>query len=159
MRSVLGAHHRNLKQAAGDFGVWNTLRTHTYPERKSYKPSGWWKKVTLKKARRSTGKRKVTIRPLATAPLRLKPGKGLRKHARIRIHVNGPGRGHAPVVRVQIRKRNGRMPTRTFKLNRRGNGTHSYTFNRHKVASIVVTMTNATSAGRAQRFVIKAKAR
>lgn len=157
MKTVLGAHHSGFKAAAREFGIWNTLRTHTYPERKSYKPAGWWKTPTLKKSHTSTGKKHVAIKPLATAPVRLTPGKGLKKRARIKIHVDGPGKGHTPVVRVQIRKRNGHVATKTFKLGRRGNGTHSYDFNRRKVSSVVVTMTNATYEGKAQRFVFKAK--
>ena len=157
MKSVLGTHHSGFKAAARTFGIWNTLRTHTYPERKSYKPAGWWKKRTLKATRKSTGKMHVRIKPLATAPVKLTPGKGLRKHARIKIQVNGPGRGHTPVVRVQIRKRSGHVATKHFRLGRRGNGTHTFDFNRRTVSSVVVTMTNATYKGSAQRFMVKAK--
>ncbi|HEX7739901.1 MAG TPA: MXAN_6640 family putative metalloprotease [Marmoricola sp.] len=155
IKSVLASHKSSLPRAMRDFGVWNTLRAHTYPERLSYKPVGWWHNRTLSKSHPGTGRYSVKIKPLATAPLRLKPSSHLGKSVRVVIRVDGPARRYAPAAQIQIRKRNGSVATRYFTLAANGNGVHRYHFNPHKVSSIVLTLTNAEQ-GKRRTFRVNA---
>lgn len=154
MRRVAASHHATMKGVARNFGVWNTLRKHTYPERKLYFPAGWWKTRKLTRSRHSTGWKGVRVRGFATAPLRVRRGHGIaKKRKRAVINVDAPGRKHNPAVDVQIRFRNGKVRTRTIRLNGAGNAKKVVAFGK-RVKYVIVTLTNGSN-GHGRKFRVR----
>lgn len=143
IKQVIRRHHRSIPRTFARFGAWNTLFSGSYPERKHYYPAGYWHTRTLTR-HQGTGTLGTRLRHLANAPLRLLPARGLGKHPRVRIRINGPARRHGAAATVQVRYRDGHVQLRSFKLNKHGNGQHSYAFGT-RVWSVVVVLTNGST--------------
>lgn len=143
VKKVIRRHHRSIPTTFARFGAWNTLFRGSYPERSHYQPAGYWHTRTLTR-HKGTGTLGIRLRHLANAPMRLLPAKHLGKRPRVRIKVNGPARIHGAAATVQVRYRNGHVRLLSFKLNKHGNGHHSYVFGT-RVQSVVVVLTNGST--------------
>jgi hypothetical protein len=97
----------------------------------------------------------VRLNHLSTAPLLLRAGASLSAKSRLKITVDGPNRSHGTQARVQIRYKSGRVIIYSVPLGARGNGTKVLSFNHKKIASAVVTLTNASSGYNGQVFKVR----
>ncbi|WP_310962582.1 MXAN_6640 family putative metalloprotease [Nocardioides terrisoli] len=144
VREVITQHHRNPRKVLAMFGAWNTLPRHTYPERSAYKPAHFWATRTVTRSH-PTGTLSVRLLHLSSAPLRLYPGKRLGSHRKVVVRVNAPRRARGAAATYQVRFRDGRLKMGSFRLNKWGNGRHTYAFGHRQVASVVIVLTNGST--------------
>jgi hypothetical protein len=151
IRSAM-SKHGGLTSAFGRYASGNTAPGHTYREGGAYPASPAGSKVTLTKSARSSGWVTHHVKHLASTNVRAFPGGGLTGPAwKLRVTVNGPDSGKAPVVVVLV-KRKHHPSTRTLvHLNGKGNGDTKVPFSTRRTASVTVTLANASTEFRCNR--------
>ncbi|HEX4190229.1 MAG TPA: MXAN_6640 family putative metalloprotease [Marmoricola sp.] len=160
---ALAAHHRSFTSEFGQYGAWLTLPAGTYTDRSpmlswlgAHRYSvGYWAAGTLTRHSPASKNLSVRLNHLSTAPLLLRAGASLSAKSRLKITVDGPNRSHGTQARVQIRYKSGRVIIYSVPLGARGNGTKVLSFNHKKIASAVVTLTNASSGYNGQVFKVR----
>lgn len=132
-------------RAFGRFGAWNTLPPGSYDDRALYPGPVWWQVQGLGKHRRSTGYQSVALNHLTSSSMLIQPVGRLRRHTKLRINVDGPPVAGVPQATVQVRRRDGTVQFVDVPLNAAGDGSTLVRFDRRTVASIVVTLANAST--------------
>lgn len=145
MDTVIRAHRRSPQALMALFGAWNTLPPHTYPERRSYLPAHYWRTRTLSR-QRGTGALAANLSHLASAPVQLIPRRTLAKNARLHVALRLPPVTHGAAATVQVRRRDGSVRLRTVPVSSGGRASLDLPFNPRSVASVVVVMTNGSTA-------------
>jgi hypothetical protein len=130
------------------FGSWNTLPTGTYRERANYPPPVYLHRQTLTAAKPSTGFRSANLPHISGSAIQVAPGSKLPTTKQLVVDVNAPDASHGSVAVVQTRFRNGNTVHRMLPLNAYGNASQAYYFNRRSVSSVVVVVSNASTAMR-----------
>jgi hypothetical protein len=161
--AALATHHRSFANEFGQYGAWLTLPTGTYTDRSPmlswlgahHYSVGYWAAGTLTKQHKASRNLSVRLNHLATAPLLLRAGGNLPARSRLKITVDGPNRSHGTQARVQVRYKSGRVTIYSVPLGSRGNGSKVVSFNHKKIASAVVTLTNASSGYNGQVFKVR----
>jgi hypothetical protein len=127
------------------FGVWNTEPAGSYGDRRLFPKPAWWQVTSLSRRHRDTGTRSVVLDHLTNAATLIRPARRLPKHTLVRIVVNGPARVRMPQALVQVRRRDGSVRVLGIPLDAAGDGALRVSFDPRTVASVVVTLTNASS--------------
>ncbi|MFN8193834.1 MAG: MXAN_6640 family putative metalloprotease [Nocardioidaceae bacterium] len=91
----------------------------------------------------STGSHTVTVDHLAASNIKLIPQTGVT--GKIKIDVNGPSSSSAPVAVVTVIRKSGNVTRTSMTLDGNGVGSGSYAFDAATVASVTVTLTNAST--------------
>ncbi|MGO4255354.1 MXAN_6640 family putative metalloprotease [Marmoricola sp. RAF53] len=144
--AALAAYGRSFEAAFARFTAWNTLPPGSYRDRALWPAPAFAGSATL---RAGTPRLNATFRldHLTGTAVLLRPGPRLPVRTRLRVYLNGPARSTAPQALVQLRMRNGTVRYFGVPLDAAGNGGRTVPFDRTKVASAVVTLSNASLAG------------
>ena len=158
VRATVAADGGRFTPFFAGFARWNTLPPRSYALRSTYAtrtaPRWWLSRTLSRSAPRLTGQR--VLRHLASADVRLLPGRSLRRHARLHLALHLPDTSHHPAATVQVRLRDGRVRVSAVRLTGAGSGTWTVPFDPRRVSSVVVVLSNASTAmqgcGSNQRF-------
>jgi hypothetical protein len=151
IRSTLSSHG-GMTPIFGRYANGNTVPGHTYPEGSAYPASPAAAKVTLSKTTRSTGWVTYQVKHLASADVRAFPGADLTGKAwRLKVAVNGPAAGKAPVAVVLVKRTHHPMTRTLVHLDRQGDGSAKVPFSTDRTASVTVTLANASTKYRCHR--------
>jgi hypothetical protein len=143
--AALAERGSSFASAFARFGVWNTEPPGSYGDRALFPQPAWWQVTGLSRRHRDTGTHRVVLDHLANAATLIRPARHLPKHTRLRVKVNGPDRARMPQATVQVRRRNGSVRVLGVPLDGNGDGVLKVKFDPRVVASIVVTVTNAST--------------
>lgn len=165
-RSSLQAVHATLAARGQSFGptfarfaAWNTLPAGSYADRSLWPVAPVYSANVLLRTRKARmAARAFDLNHLSSTALRIRPGTRLPKSIRLRLKVNGPSAASAPQALIQVRMRNGTVRYVGFPLNSTGDGYRVVNFNRTRVASVVLTLSNASlNRVDGQRFYASAR--
>jgi hypothetical protein len=143
--AALAEHGWSFGRAYARFGIWNTLPAGSYDDKAFYPQPSWWQIKSLSRHNRSTGTQTAVLSHLTNAAMLLQPAGRLRKHTKLRIHVDGPAAASTPQATVQVRRKDGTVRIVDVPLNGAGDGTVRVPFETRTVSSVVVTLTNAST--------------
>jgi hypothetical protein len=143
--AALAEHGWSFGRAYARFGIWNTLPAGSYDDKALYPQPSWWQIKSLSRHNRSTGTQTAVLSHLTNAAMLLQPAGRLRKHTKLRIHVDGPAAASTPQATVQVRRKDGTVRIVDVPLNGAGDGTVRVPFETRTVSSVVVTLTNAST--------------
>ncbi len=87
----------------------------------------------------------VVLDHLASKYVKLSPGKHLSPSARLRVKVDLPARYKGSAATLVMRFKSGATRLRPFDLNGRGNGSKWASFDRHSLASAVLSLANGSA--------------
>ena len=143
--AALAEHGWSFGRAYARFGLWNTLPPGSYDDRALYPGPSWWQIKSLSRHNRSTGTQTTVLNHLTNAAMVVQPTGRLRKHTKLRIHVDGPAAASMPQATVQVRRKNGTVRIVDVPLDGAGDGTVRVPFETRTVSWVVVTLTNAST--------------
>ena len=133
-----------LTKVYARYAAANLTPATTYPEGAGYRVPGFKGVKTLNK-----GKRKrfgIRINHLASRSYAYVPGKGTSgKKWKMSLTVAGPAKRTSPAAVVVLRLLNGKLQTKSVRLNRNGDGRIKVAFNRTRVGAVTVTLVNAST--------------
>ena len=144
--ALLAAHHRAFGPTFAAFAAWNTLPPGSYRDRGLWPAPAIAATATLSSTARVLPTRIATLDHLSSTALRIRPSAHLASTARLRVVVDGPVRSTSPHALVQLRMRDRTVRYLTVPLDRNGDGARTVLFDRTRVASVVVTLSNASLA-------------
>jgi hypothetical protein len=145
IRSALRSHG-GMTSVFGRYASGNTVPAHTYPEGAAYPASPAVRRVTLTRTAPGTGWVTYRVRHLASADVKAYPGSDLIGTSwRLKVHVDGPGRGKSPTAVVLVRRKHHPMTQSVVRLNRKGKGTLRVPFSVQQTSSVTVTLANAST--------------
>ena len=151
IRSALRSHG-GMTPIFGRYASGNTVPAVTYPEGAAYPASPPASRVTLTQAAPSTDWVTYRVKHLASASVKAFPGSDLAGTSwRLKVHVDGPGRGTSPVAVVLVKRKNHPMTRSMVRLNRRGKGSVQVPFSVQRTSSVTVTLANASTKFRCHR--------
>lgn len=136
-----GGFTKNYASFAGG----NLIPDRTYPEGAAYRyPKVKGTKVLTRKRRaKGFGAR---VHHLSSRSFRFVPGRGLGgKKWKLALAVSGPAKRTSPAAHVIVQRKNGRVSRKLVRLNKRGKGHTKVAFSKRKVASVSVTLVNAST--------------
>jgi hypothetical protein len=148
IRAVLAARRTSWPAFFSVFASWNTLPAGSYSERAGYPAPALTLSRTLTKRARTTGWRTVALPHLSSSAIRVAPHQSLNRRKNLLIEVNGPDTSHGTTALVQRRYRNGAVAHSLMSLNGFGNGRLLIRFDRRALASVVVVVSNTSTAMR-----------
>jgi hypothetical protein len=129
--------------AFADFAAWNTAPKHYYEEGGRYPSATFTKSATI-----SAGTPKVvqsaTLDHLTNRYVSLKRGAGVKRTARLKVAVTGPGSKTSPEATVVLIKNGGAVSFKAVALNADGDGTLSVDFGSTIVKAIVIVTNGST---------------
>ena len=128
------------------FGAWNTRPAGSYSEGSGYPAPVWNLQKTLTSKSPSTGWRKVNLPHLSSTAVRVAPHSKLSTKKRLQITVDATYSSKGSTALLQRRMRDGRVYNSLIKLDRYGNGKVVTSFNRTTVGSVVVVLSNTSTA-------------
>lgn len=134
-----------------DFAAGNLVPSHNYGEGLSYPQPKVKRSLALSRRKRvATFSKRISH--LASRSYRVRPGRGLSgRRWHLALRVSAPPRRTSPAAVVTIHRVNGRVQHKRVRLDRRGEGRRVVTFNRAKVASVSITLVNASTRFRCHR--------
>ena len=91
------------------------------------------------------GSRAATLDHLTNAAMLIRPTGRLPRKTHARVIVNGPDRARMPAATVQLRRRNGSVRLLDVPLDAHGDGKVRILFDPRRIASVVVTLSNAST--------------
>jgi hypothetical protein len=147
LRGVLRSRGTSFPDVFADFGAVNRTPKAWYAEGASYaryaaRPAGQFR---LTKARRSTGWMVTKLPHLSSQHVLVRPGVGLRGRWRLRVDLNLPARFRGSRATVMVRRANGRTRWVRVPLDRRGDASFTVPFDRRRIQSVALTLTNAST--------------
>ena len=134
-----------FSRAFAAFGAWNTEPTGSYGDRALFPAPVWWQVAPLGKHQRRISSRAATLDHLTNAAMLIQPTGRLPRKTRAKIIVNGPDLAHMPAATVQVRRRDGSARILDVPLDAHGDGSIRIVFDPRRVASAVVTPSNAST--------------
>ncbi len=138
-------------QTFADYSAGNTVPASSYREGRFFPAAPLRGKAVLT-ARKPTYGRAERIDHLASRSFKVRPGAGLRGDRwRLRVAVDGPSRVSTPAAVVLVRPRNGRLQRIPVRLDRRGDGSVIVPFDGRRIATVTVTLVNASTRYRCGR--------
>jgi hypothetical protein len=143
--AALAERGSSFASAFAVFGAWNTKPNSSYGDRALFPSPAWWKVTGLTRSHRDSGRLAVGLNHLTNAAMYIRPGPRLPKRTHVRIYVDGPALARMPRAVVQVRRRDGAVAYIGIPLNTNGDGSVLVNFNPRVVASVVVTLTNAST--------------
>jgi hypothetical protein len=148
IRAVLAARSTSWPAFFATFGSWNTLPNRTYSEGASYPQPVFTSSRTLGKRARSTGWRSVNLMHLTNSSIRVVPSPALSPRNKLLVEVNAPDPARGATALIQRRYRNGAVGHSLLPLDARGKARLSMPFNRRRLASVVIVVSNTSTAMR-----------
>lgn len=149
-KNSIGALQKVLRGKGGLTKVYsryaaaNLTPATTYPEGAGYAVPKLTGVKTLAKLR---SKRFSTrINHLASRSYAYVPGRGTSgKRWKLALKVAGPAKRTSPAAVVVLRLRNGKLQTKSVRLNRNGDGHLRVSFDKSRVGAVTVTLVNAST--------------
>ena len=148
IRAVVDARRTSWPAFFATFASWNTLPNGSYSERRSYPSPALTLNRTLSKRARSTGWKSVALPHLSSSAIRVSPQRRLRPRSRLLVEVNAPDSSHGSFAILQTRFRTGAVAHRVIALNGRGDARLLTGFNRRRIASMIVVVSNTSTTMR-----------
>jgi hypothetical protein len=151
IRAVMAARKTSWPAFYSVFGSWNMLAGLTYTEGVRYPAPAFTLSKTLStrpKRARSTGWQTVSLPHLSSSAIRVVPQARLNPRKRLLIEVNAPDTARGGTALIQRRYRNGVVTHSMMALNGFGNGRLLTRFDRRALASVVVLVSNTSTAMR-----------
>ena len=130
------------------FGAWNTLPAGSYRDRAAYPAPVLTLNRTLSRALPTTGRRSVILPHLASSAIRVAPHSRLGVRKRLLVEVDAPDLARGSAAVLQRRFRNGRVIHSMIRLDGAGNGRALIGFDRRVLSSVVVVVSNTSTAMR-----------
>ncbi len=133
-----------LTKVYGRYAAANLTPATTYPDGASY-PAPRLKGVkTLNKGKKK--KFSIRVHHLSSRSYAYVPGKGTSgKKWKLSLKVSGPAKKTSPAAVVVLRLLNGKLQTKSVKLNSSGDGHIKVSFNRKRVGAVTVSLVNAST--------------
>jgi hypothetical protein len=147
VQEVLSQRGASFTAVYGQFVDGNRRPAKTYPEGKAatYKPARPAKTWTLSKSKRGTGGWYYLVDHLTSVPIRIKPASGLRQRDwKLRVSVDLPPAKTAPVARVSVYLKSGKVATSNIRLKAKGLSSKAVGFSSRKVKYVELVMVNAS---------------
>ena len=133
------------------FAAGNLVPSATYPEGFDYPQPKVRGSKTLSKRKRRAGFG-TKLFHLSSSSYRFTAGRGLSgKKWKLQLKVSGPAKRTSPAAVVTIHRQNGKVQHKKVRLNRRGRGHRTVSFNKSKVAAVSVTLVNASTRFKCQQ--------
>jgi hypothetical protein len=143
--AALAEHGTSFARTFATFGAWNTKPRGSYGDRALFPSPAWWKVTSLTRSHRGTGSLGVVLDHLTNAAMLVRPGSRLPRRTRVRIIVDAPALARMSRALVQVRRHDGTITYVAVPLNANGDGSQVVAFDPRVVASVVVTLTNAST--------------
>ncbi len=135
-----------FKKIFGSYASGNTMPEKTYSEGSSWPAAPAVESYKLTRKAKSSGNRWTRVDHMSSKNVKARPGPGLVAHRwSLRVNVDGPMSSTSPVVVVRTKMKSGRTEQQRLRLNKAGVGTGVFGFNATDVASITVTLANAST--------------
>lgn len=147
IRQVLAAHHTSFRKKFASFAVWNRIPRQRYSEGKAgrYPTPVGSDSFALGAAHTSTGWLAVKLKHMSSIYVTFKPGRSDGPRAHLTVQFDGPPYGDGPEGRLMVFTRSGAVAVKTYKLNRKGDGSLRVGFGRGHVSKVVLIETNAST--------------
>ncbi len=150
IQSVLAQRGTSFTPAYAEFATVNRKPASFYEEGSAYDPAPPSRTWTLSRASRRTGETSRKLDHLTSLPLRFRPGSSLdQRDWRLKLRVDMPPKGTAPVARVARYLSNGDVRYSPIPLQRRGFSTTSVGFSSRNVDRVELVLVNASRRTRA----------
>jgi hypothetical protein len=150
LRRVLGSRG-GFVAAYARFAADNLAPARTYPEGAAYpRPRSTVVRTVGRDSRTGTVERRLSH--LTSASARLRPGRNLGGAGwRLRVTVTAPDRATGPAAHVVVTRRDGSVVRRPVTLSETGDGRTVVPFDPDRVASVSVTLANASTRYRCRQ--------
>ena len=147
IQDVLSKRKTSFTTVYGQFADGNRRPAKVYPEGQAsvYKPIGPAQTWTLSKSKRGTGSWYYRVDHMTSIPIRFKPASGLRqRNWKLQVNVDLPPAKTAPVARVSVYLKTGKVTSSSIRLKAKGFSSKSVGFSSRKVKYVELVMANAS---------------
>ncbi len=148
IRAVVAARKTSWPAFFALFGSWNTLPAGSYSERSVYPSPALGMSRTLSRRSRSTGWHRVNLPHLASSAVRVTPHARLGVRSRLKVELNLPDTARGATALLQRRYRNGTVTHSLIPLDRTGGGRLLTGFDRRRIATMLVVVSNTSTTMR-----------
>lgn len=135
----------SLASAFTTFTRWNRSPARFYEEGADYPTPTAVATYSLKPSAPTTGWKTQKLRHLASAHYSLRPGRGTRSSASLKVTVNLPGLATRPAATLLVFLRSGGYSVKPITLNSSGDGAKTVSFGKGTVSRVDLVLTNASA--------------
>lgn len=144
LSATLAARHTSLTAAFRSFGTWTRNPRHFFAEGAFYPPARTAKSFLLGSRHPGTGVWGAQLSHLSRAFVRFRPATTLHGAWRLRLHLDMADRSRGSLAQVVTHHPDGTITVHAVRLDRSGEATTSFVFDRSRVSFLDLDLVNTS---------------